>query len=121
MAKEAEFKCDLTQPCNECPFLEDSVPGYLGPWKPTSLHLFVMGEKPFACHKTINDLGKPVQVCAGSMLYRRKHGKLARTTDPIFDLEALFFDQVEDPSTEKILGFKAFKEHHLKAENIGTI
>lgn len=116
----AKIKCSKKAPCNQCPFLKDSAPGYLGPWKPTSLHLFVMGEDPFPCHLSMGQAGKPMALCHGAMLYRRKCGKLAMQGDAIFELE--FFRMVgKKPDTGKILGFNEFKKHHALAEKLGQI
>lgn len=125
MTNSNTFQCKKKNPCKQCPFLVDSTPGYLGPWKTSSLQSYIMGPFPFPCHMTQNDRGKAVQLCAGSMLYRFKNGKLAKTDEPVHLYEEAFreltggFKDIID--LDQILTIKVFREHHQLAERLGTI
>jgi len=125
MTNSNTFQCKKKDPCNRCPFLVTSAPGWLGPWKASSLQSYVMGSFPFPCHMTQNGKGTAVQLCAGSMLYRFKQGKLARTDEPVHLYQEAFkeltsnFTQIID--LDQILNTPAFLEHHQRAEELGTI
>jgi hypothetical protein len=105
-------------PCSECPFMDFSAPGWLGPYKDSSeLHNVVMSEIPFACHKEVNisfpgedevlaltgDLAAPV--CAGSLAYMKKCFK--RPRDPQL---RLLLDNVVVP--EHAMDYRQLRNHH---------
>lgn len=72
--------------CSECPFSRNSSGGWLGPFKePKELHLTVMSELPFPCHKkmdrdiSFSEVGtKRYPLCRGALIYMKHNGKKPR-------------------------------------------
>lgn len=67
------------KPCDDCPWLRSSLPGWLGPFSPHEWVELAHGEQPIACHKTIkntNDEGEgdwtdpAMRQCRGAAIYR---------------------------------------------------
>jgi hypothetical protein len=68
------MRYDLTTPCSSCPFRTDR-PFHLRPERGESIAKSILGNTPFACHKTIdydNDGGHTAsdreQHCAGALI-----------------------------------------------------
>jgi hypothetical protein len=59
-------------PCDECPWLRDSLPGFLGPHDPATWRSLAHSDQPIACHKTIKQEGSMAGTlqCAGAAIYR---------------------------------------------------
>lgn len=103
-------KHQLSEGCKECPFKKDSAPGWLGPWNPLTLHQYIIGEAPFACHSTTanNDDFSPIELCAGSLIYAKNCGKSYRNRT--LNLESKNIKK----NKEDYLGFPGFLHHHNK-------
>lgn len=65
-------------PCNDCPWVRTSIPGWLGPHTPQEWTDQAHGEVPIACHQTIvadedgvGDWNHPkMRQCRGAAIYR---------------------------------------------------
>ncbi|WP_187967900.1 hypothetical protein [Aquibium microcysteis] len=89
------MRTNLTEPCKECPFRRNSMPGWLGPWEPTDL-LAAIKVAPFPCHRTIkadmsfDDPGAAkLELCAGAALFLNYKMEVSRckvTADHQFTL-----------------------------------
>lgn len=94
------------RPCNECPWLRTSVPGYLGPSSAEEWIEMAHGETPIACHMTIEHDGQDwseLRQCAGAAIFRAnvcktpRHPMVARAK----------------PNTEAVFSWNdEFLEHH---------
>lgn len=77
------MRFEMNRPCANCPFRTD-VPPFLGVTRAQEIVSYAMGDKTFACHKTVvydDEDGEPIrtrdeQQCAGAMIIRAKNGKL---------------------------------------------
>lgn len=98
--------------CNECPFRKDSIRGWLADYTPSHLHLLVMSEQPFPCHKTHDETlelseAHKYPLCKGALAYMKKSGKSPRNPE----LKKLV-QEVDADTLENTLGLKEFFEHH---------
>lgn len=74
----------LKEPCRECPFRRKSAPGWLGPWTPREL-LVYLNSNAFPCHKTIvserpNDVDRQ-SACAGAAMFLNNKLAISRNRD----------------------------------------
>lgn len=112
------MKCNLTKPCNDCPFRKNSLPGWLGDWKsPEELFGFVVtAEQDFPCHLTMTDRDEndksesEMSYCKGAAMFMKKIGKLPRKKH-LADL----VKAVNVADLENILEFNQFFKHHKKS------
>jgi hypothetical protein len=109
--------------CNECPFANDSAPGWLGPSTVADTLDTQNFELPFSCHKTRDDdTGYPeiakglYPVCRGWLLSATKSCKQFGR-NPYYG-EALAQLQQENPLTEqdrdRVMDQREFRAHHQK-------
>jgi len=107
----------MKNPCKACPFKKDSAPGWLGGvWTAQGLHIYIMQENPFACHKTIPENQEDdheLEHCVGSILYMNKNAKRCSHNEKLADLQLAFKDY---ENIDDILGLKEFFERHKNAE-----
>lgn len=78
-------------PCRECPWANDSAPGWLGPYTAAEWLTLAHSDQPIACHKTIEEdesWSTPgIRQCAGAAQFRRnvdkkpRHPKVASEKD----------------------------------------
>lgn len=112
MSPQRTYPDAVPQPCNECPWRREAVPGHLGPYTPLDWIKIAHGEAPIACHKTIVvQLGETtgnwdephMRQCRGAAIFRENVTKNPRNpsiaTGPA-DTETCFGDNDE------------FIEHH---------
>ena len=104
------------KPCDECPFREDSLPGWLSTYTAIELHTLVMNEFPFPCHMTHNDnldweeAGKyETPLCGGALRYMRKNAKSPRRQDI-----AIHVNSLTQEDCKGILSTSDFFTHHNK-------
>ncbi len=86
------------QPCNECPWLRTSAPGWLGPATADEWAKTAASDSPILCHLTIHpadgedqaDWDDPrLRQCAGAAIFRNNVHKLPRhPCDAARDFEA---------------------------------
>jgi len=111
------MKCNLTTPCNDCPFRKNSLPGWLGAWEsPEQLFGFIITvEREFPCHLTMTDKDekdKPeseMSYCRGAVMFMKKLGKLPR--NPVL---AKMVNSVNREELDNILDHTGFFTHHKK-------
>lgn len=80
-AMRMEYPDQCAQPCNECPWRKQSVPGYLGPYTATEWLDAAHAEGAIACHKTIppgGGWGDRTLQCAGLASFRHHVMKTPR-------------------------------------------
>jgi hypothetical protein len=105
------------RPCKECPFLKNSIPGWLGPWPDSgTLHLHIVNEQDFACHMTTGDdeeeeFPEGAKRCTGSIMYASKSCK--RFNDPVLKKE-----QQRLTPTDEVMDLFEFREHHQKKTSL---
>lgn len=63
------------QPCSDCPYRRDAIPGWLGGSTPEEYALLAHGEAMIMCHT------KRGPQCAGAAIYRANVCKNPRTPD----------------------------------------
>lgn len=103
------MKNDLKQPCNECPFRKNSLPGYLGGFTPEETYQGVMThEEDFACHLTRHKPVKEMSRCRGSLLFLKKNGKMPKYNTKL----AEELRKMGKPDTSNILSNFEFMSHH---------
>lgn len=112
-----QIKTNLKNPCNECPFRKNSLPGYLGGiYTPLTLHQHVMSENVFACHKTIkknNQKINELEICVGSIMYMNKNAK--RCNDELlFNLQ----EEFRTKDTKNILSYPELSKYHKNSKDI---
>lgn len=90
------------KPCNECPWLRTSRPGYLGPVTAQEWINTAHSEAVIACHQTIKYNGQDVsemRQCAGAATFRTnvfkspRHPNIATSDEP--DRETVFGNNKE--------------------------
>lgn len=81
------MKTDLNEPCTQCPFRRQAMPGWLGPWEPNELTRAVKVE-PFPCHLTIKKRvpfdhpdAANMQSCAGAAIFLRNQCAIPHVED----------------------------------------
>ena len=108
---------DLTEPCAQCPFRTNSMPGWLGPWHPKEL-LASLAMEPFACHPTISEDGQdPVddtlQACAGAVLHLNR--KCERSRNPWVEEYQDALDNAPPSVIERVFKWShEFIAHHTQ-------
>ena len=94
-------------PCGECPWRRDSLPGWLGPWTAEEWAALAHSDQPIACHTSIEVEGSwdtsGIRQCAGSAIMRANLCKSPRDPEVA----------VGKPNRETIFGWTdEFIEHH---------
>jgi anti-sigma factor ChrR (cupin superfamily) len=102
----------LDKPCDACPFVKESIKGWLGPWTPEDMHRSVMAEQPFPCHKTIDHDGQEfeeTELCVGATMYATNCGKQFRADD-LEEQRA----RHQDKAKETCMGMELLAYHKLE-------
>ena len=79
-------------PCKQCPFLRNSLPGYLGEDSPDEFIATTHADHPMPCHSTVDytdhdwkmlwdRLAGPGKLCAGALIYFANICKISRWPD----------------------------------------
>lgn len=86
-------------PCNDCPWRRNAVPGWLGPYEAEDWRVLAHSDEPIACHMTIpsyDDYAEDfteeewadvvwehpaLRQCRGAAIYRANVGKSPRNRD----------------------------------------
>lgn len=107
-------------PCNECPFLKTSAPGWLGPHSVDDItKLFIDRTIPFSCHKYRERYISPTKsghspllpICRGSLDCIRNSAKLPH---PNTHIHKVFEVIKEEPRNDQVLSRHQFIKHHTK-------
>src|SRR5262245_30601268 len=90
VAHEPTLQPCAPRTCKECPFRNDSLRGWLGPWKASNdIVEHVLNEHDFACHMTTSEeaeeRGTLPRRCTGSVMFANKNVKLF--ADPVLRAE----------------------------------
>ncbi len=104
-----ETKRQHVKPCSDCPFLRDSLPGWLGGGPPDEWVANAHGECRMDCHTRVGLDGRAWQ-CAGVAVYRANVGK--RTRFPAFIMELPKAPEVFSSSAQ-------FLAHHRAGDGQG--
>ncbi|MBS4016807.1 MAG: hypothetical protein KGZ68_01100 [Dechloromonas sp.] len=109
------MRTNLTEPCKECPFRRNSMPGWLGPWEPTDL-LAAIKVAPFPCHRTIKaDISfddprtAKMELCAGAALFLNNKMEKSRCPETAAYQRGLATDDTVFATDAELL------EHHGSA------
>lgn len=86
-AMTREYPDCVAEPCNECPWRRDAMPGHLGPMDAREWAQAAHGETAIACHKTLSGDGwEGASQCRGAAIFRENVCKNPRnptiTTGP---------------------------------------
>lgn len=94
----------VKEPCSECPWRINAVPGWLGPYEAETWVRMAHGEIPIACHQTIKEdrSWEGAKQCAGAAAYRANVAKSPR------DREVAVGPKREDVFASP----QEFKEYH---------
>lgn len=103
------MKNNLLNPCDECPFRKNSIPGWLGAETAESTFHHVTNEGDFACHKTRSKPLSLMSRCKGSLLFLKKACK-----SPKYNEELKVALKKEKGDTSNILLVNEFFNHHNK-------
>jgi len=102
--------------CSECPFLNNSLRGWLGPHLPDEILNAMQFETPFSCHKQRTDSTNyadlkmgTIDVCRGFLISAKKSSKMFGQSPQGKALRRLQ-DSVQDQ--ENILSRIEFKAYH---------
>lgn len=77
-------------PCDECPWVRSSAPGWLGPHSAQEWTALAHSDEPIACHKTIKDVDDDgladwrhpsLRQCRGAAIFRSNIMKSPRNRD----------------------------------------
>ena len=98
--------------CAECPFSQQSVRGWFGPYKAEDYFKGAMAESVLQCHMTTNNPGKE-RHCTGGALFRHKILKMPRHPIQAAHQRAC----VEKYGVDGILGAREFSVHHKMDDN----
>ena len=112
------MELNLRKPCVECPFGQDSLPGWLGPWNPEQI-LNVIEHEQFPCHLTIpEELPDPLDYnieglegCAGAAIFLNHCVTLSRAKETA-EHQALIKANRADVNANTFQTREAFFEHH---------
>ena len=89
----SESKCNMSKPCNDCPFRQDSTKGWLGAYSPEEVISVISNDQPFYCHVDVQNrhgyekddwqewAENHGEQCAGAMIFANNICKLSR--DPM--------------------------------------
>jgi hypothetical protein len=98
-------------PCNECPWVRTSAPGWLGPYTAREWVALAQSDSPIACHTTITEDGQwdtpGIRQCKGAAIYRAnvlkspRHPNVARA----------------QADTETVFTWGEFEAHHERNGN----
>lgn len=72
-AMAREYPPATPQPCNDCPWRREAIPGWLGPYTAEKWCRAAHGESAIACHETIPDgggWGDKTRQCRGMAIFR---------------------------------------------------
>jgi hypothetical protein len=98
----------VPEPCRECPWRRNSVPGHLGPYSAVKWLDKLHGEGAIECHLTVRESGAPwdeVKQCRGAAIMRANVCKSPRNPKVI----------VGPTDTEKVFETnEEFLEHHME-------
>lgn len=107
------MKNNLKEPCNECPFRKNSIPGWLGGVSVKDTYQGVMhDEENFACHLTRHRPEEEMSRCRGSLLFLRVNCKSPRYNQPL--IKAIDEIPLKTVKNCNILNGREFVEHHEK-------
>lgn len=107
--------------CKECPFHQDSLPGWLGPWQTSDFLTMFSEETPFACHTQIQDYvvgfdqveNEEIDVCKGYILSAIKSAKMFGSRFPYGQDLKLIQDNLRgDDELDKTLDIFEFNKRH---------
>lgn len=100
---------NLKEPCKECPFRKNSLPGWLGGETPEATYHSVMdAEIDFACHMTRHKTDKNMSRCKGSLLFLKQSCK-----SPKFNTElSQCVENINRKEISNILLPHEFINHH---------
>lgn len=105
----------LNKICKECPFVNTSAPGWLGPHTIGDLKLFIDSEYPFSCHLHRNDettekdvIEGKIPVCRGFLASSNKSCKL------FINPELKKLQKEVKENTEHILAKWELEKHHTQ-------
>lgn len=93
------------KPCSDCPFLRDSLPGWLGGGTAEDFHARAHGEDRMECHTLKNKSGQHWE-CAGAAIYRANICKRTR------DRSLLELPR----DAKRVFSFGEFIPHHAKVK-----
>ena len=97
------------KPCKQCPFLKDSIPGYLGGFSAEQTQAVALSEHEFHCHHT-RESGNEKE-CVGRLLFASNLSKQFKDKE---------LEKLREIAKKQNPGFKSeilsfnFKEHHGK-------
>ena len=108
--------------CKECPFAQDSIKGWLGPWSIEDFENFVRFDGTFICHMDVarlqggddseeclddEEIEEQGHHCVGMLRYMSGMCKLSR------DLQkAQFQNEIKTVKDRPVLKPNTFREHH---------
>jgi hypothetical protein len=99
-------------PCSDCPWRTNSVPGWLGPCDADEWVAIAASDTPIACHQTIDegagegDWTQPgIRQCAGAASFRRHIFKMPRDPEVVVGL----------PNPNVFARAQAFIDHHRRS------
>ena len=73
------MKFNLTCPCSDCPFLADTLSGWLGKARAQGLaHDIAVEGRTFACHKTTHRPQIEHSHCAGAAIMQERAGQVGQ-------------------------------------------
>lgn len=106
-------------PCPQCPFRKNALPGWLGDYTPKEVIDTINHEEAFLCHTQI-DYSDPdwketqapfAPVCAGQLMMTRRMCKLPRDPEHSAAVKAIV------PSDEIFKNHREFIEHHQRGRD----
>lgn len=103
------MKNTIKNPCDQCPFRQNSFPGWLGPSTSQETYHYVMNEGDFSCHKTRNKPPQNQSRCRGSLLFLKQACKSPKYNKPLDEALRQIPFQLQFPN---ILQVHKFLEHH---------
>ena len=108
------MKAVLKEPCNECPWRRDHMPGWLGGYQAEDFVNQVQRDgPPLPCHKTIPGDGTNARaMCAGALIFMKNSCKGANHPDYGDALSTV------EKDTEKVFQWpQQFLDHHKQDLN----
>lgn len=105
--------------CNECPFSQESMPGWLGPHDVNEILNAQQFETPFSCHKQRTDDTKLEDIITGKIDICRGFVASASKSCKLFGQGSMFGqdlrnlqDEITEEDKELVLTRWDFRTHH---------
>lgn len=102
------MSCKKKEPCSDCPWRKNALPGWLGNHDVDYFHDVFEQDFPYPCHQT---MGKPNEhICTGLVFTRVNSCKISKYPGPLKETE----NALRDVQNNCFDNIHQFKDYHSK-------